>query len=185
MKSINMEQLNCRIKILDNQSPIFIIEKCSKNTYKYFEILNTITLPSINYVKFTKNELKLLKNQDVYFLPNIHILEIDMKYSSIKKLVNQVKPYCRTTKTISLFDFLHFNNIDFDGKYLDLCRAVEASNLDEISFHDILIYFCNLDLVDLQFTIKSCAKDEVYIKKIHKLINSFSTNFKNLNEKKS
>lgn len=164
---------HCHINIKDKEGPIFILENLGNNTHVYFTVMNTITLPVSANLQFNKNELDLLKNQDVFFIQGVEKPEL------LERLLIQIKPYCRTSKIINLFDFISLNNFDFNGSSIDIFDLLRASKLDEVSFKNLLIYFCNFDSYDLQFTLESYGQAEVEVEEIYNVLHYHSRGFKN------
>lgn len=160
------------INIVDKEAPIFIFENLNKNIHTCFIIINTITLFSSKYLQFNKCVLNLFTNRDVYFLQGVK------KSKILERLATQVQPYCRYSKIINIFDFIGANNIDLDEENYDLFDVLKASKLDELSFQNILIYFCNFDSDDMQSAIESYALAEVDIEQIHELLHYHSVDSK-------
>lgn len=179
MKNTNQLSVLCTVNIIDETTPVFIIKNRSSNTHPCSTVINTMPLPSNEYSRFNEDELNLLRNKDVFFIKSVDKSETIEKSELIDKLVDQLKPYCNVVKTINLFDFICANNIDLDEVTIDLFDALKASNLDETSFRNLLIYFCNFDLHDLQSTLESYAQSEVDSEEIYKLLHCHSIGLKN------
>ncbi len=172
MKNPTQTTALCKINIADKEAPIFISDNLNNDIHTSSTAMNTIILPSSEYLQFNKYELSLLSNRDVFFLQGVK------KSNSLERLLTQAKPYCRVTKIINLYDFININNIDIDKENYDLFDVIKASKLDELSFRNILIYFCNFDSDDMQSAIESYALAEVDIEQIHELLHYHSVDSK-------
>ncbi len=168
----NNPPTRCRINIVSNTTPIFVTKNLDQNTTNTSlceKVMNTVMLPSSEYSSFNIDELKMFQNKDVFFIQDQSTHELEATQER-KMLMRQLKPYCHTVRTINLFDFIAFNNIELARDYFDLHTVFKASHLDDSAFHHLLIYFVNFDKYDLQFTLQTYTQAECEIEEIHSLL---------------
>ncbi len=171
----NNSSTQCSINIVNDTTPVFVINNLCTNTLTSSvcaKVMNTITLPSVQFSLFNDDELSNLQGKDVFFIQDIDQSEIVT--TSTERLLAQVQPYCRISKIINLSNFINVNSIDSNVDTVNLFDVRKSFNIDDSSFRDLLIYFANFDENDLGFTLEAYAQNGFDIDEVRKLVNCHS-----------
>ena len=167
----NNPSTQCTINIVNDTTPVFVINNLGTNTTASSvctEVMNTITLPSSQFILFSEDELSYLHEKDIYFIQNIDQFSIDTTY--IKRLLSQVQPHCRIAKVIKLSDFIYVHSIDPNVSIINLFDIRKSFNIDDSSFRNHLIYFANVDENDLEDILETHFESELDVDEINALM---------------
>jgi len=170
----NKPTSRCTINIVNDTTPIFVINNLAHNTADSSvcaNVMNTIILPSVQFYIFTDEELSNIHGKDVFFIQDIG--QSDALTKSTARLMAQVQPYCCTSKIINLSDFIYVNNIASNFDTVNLFDVRKLFNIDDISFRDLLIYYSNFDEEDFEFTLEAYCQAEFDADEINSLLNGY------------
>lgn len=165
----------CAINIVNDTTPIFVTNNFRTNTSASSsvcaKVMNTITIPSVQFSLFNDEELSNIQGKDVFFIQNIDQAEIATR--SIERLLVQVQPYCRIAKVINLSDFSKVHSIDLDVGVVNLFDVRKSFIKDDSSFRNLLIYFANFDENDLEDSLEAHFQSGLDIDEINSLIHCY------------
>jgi len=165
----------CTINIVNDATPIFVINNLGPNTGDSSvcaNVMNTITLPPVQFYIFNDKELSLIQAKDVFFIQDIG--QSDVFTASMDRLMKQGHPCCRVSKIINLSNFINVNSIDSNVDTANLFDVRKLfNNIDDSSFVDLLIYFANFNEEDLEFTIETYCQFEFDVDEINSLMKCY------------
>lgn len=169
----NNSSTQCTINIVNDTTPIFVINNLGPNTTSSVcaKVMNTIILPSSHFILFSEDELSYLHEKDIYFIQNIDQFSIDTTYT--ERLLSQVQPHCRIAKVIKLSDFIYVHSIDPNVGIVNLFDVRKSFNIDDSSFRNHLIYFANVDENDLEDIFETHFQSGIDIAEINAIISSY------------